>query len=172
MDAIKLGQVTNSDVYLDGNQMIGRISEFSLEGVSYKTVSHEALGMIANVELPGRVLEPLKAKIKFDWLDAEVMRKLAFPNKVISLQLQSYVDVFDSSGVNVEQSYRLITSVDFLPSSSTIDALKAGEGAGEEHEVAVTRIRITTSISTVPIREISVFDNINRADGVDVWPTY
>ena len=29
MDAIKLGQVTNADVYLDGAQMIGRITKFS-----------------------------------------------------------------------------------------------------------------------------------------------
>ena len=172
MDPVKLGQVTNSDVYIDGNQIVGRVREFSIEGVTYEEVEHKALGMIGGVNLPGRTLEPMKATIAFDWLDSEVMRKTARPNKVVTMQFQSFVDVFDQSGVNASLGYRLITSVDLLFGSSTIDAFKHGENSGEELEASVLRLVITTSKTTVPIREISVADNINRADGVDVWPTY
>jgi len=172
MDPIKLGQVTNADVYMDGAQIIGRIDEFKIEGVGYKEVKHEALGMIANVELPGRTLEPMKAKIKFAWLDEAVMRKTALPNRVVNFQTQQYVDIFDSDGLVIEQGHRLITSLGVLFRQSDLDAIKNGEKAGDDLECSVVRLRVTTSRSSVPIREISVFDNINRADGKDVWPTY
>lgn len=172
MDTVKLGQVTNSDVYFAGSQIIGRVSEFSIEDVGYEMIEHKALGMIGMVELPARTLNALKAKIKFDWLDAEIMRKTALPNKAITMQFQSYVDVFDQSGINTSMGYRLITSVDLLFGSSTIDALQNGENSGEELSATVLRLVITTSKTEVPIREISVADNINRVDGNDVWPTY
>lgn len=172
MEPVKLGQVTNADVYLGTSEIAGRVREFSIEGIKYVSIEHEALGMIAQVELPGRTLEAISASLTFDWLDEAIMRKTAFPNRAVSMQFQSYVDLFNSSGLIVEQSHRLVTSVDLLFGSSTIDALKNGEGAGEELEAQVIRYRLTSSRASNPIREISVFDNINRADGVDVWPRY
>lgn len=172
MDPLKVGHVTDSDVYMDGASIAGRVAEFSTEQVGYEMVEHKALGMVFQIELPGRTVKPLKAKIKFVWLDEAIMRKTALPNKAITFQFQSYVDLFDAGGLVVEQGHRLITSVDLLFGSSTIDGFKSGENAGEELECTVTRLIVTTSKSDVPIREMAVFGNINRVDGKDVWPRY
>lgn len=170
--SVKLGQVTNSDVYFDGENIAGRVSEFGLEDVGYEMIEHKALGMIAVVELPARTLNALKAKIKFDWLDEAIMRKTALPNRAITMQFQSYVDVFDADGLNLGLGYRLITSVDLLFGSSALDALQNGENSGDELECSCLRLVISSSRSSVPIREINVAENINRVDGNDVWPTY
>lgn len=170
--SMKLGQVTNSDVYFDGVNIAGRVSEFSIEDVGYETIEHKALGMIAIVELPARTLNPLKAKIKFDWLDEAIMRRTALPNRAVTMQFQSYVDVFDADGVNTALGYRLITSVDLMFASSAIDALQNGENSGDEIECTCLRLVVSSSRSSVPIREINVTENINRVDGADVWPTY
>ena len=172
MDPVKVGHVTDSDVYMDGGSIAGRVADFSPEQVGYEMIEHKTLGMMFQMELPGRTVKPLKAKIKFAWLDEEIMRRTALPNQAVTFQFQSYVDIFNADGLVIEQGHRLITTVDLLFGGSTVDGFKSGEGAGEELECTLTRLIVTTSKSAVPIREMAVFNNINRVDGKDVWPRY
>ncbi len=173
MQEIRIGQTTNADAYLDGKRLVGRIKEFALDKVGYERVTHEALGMIGKVKLPGRTMESIDAKISFAWLETELMIATARPNKGVTLQFEKFVDIFDNGGLVTTEGYRIITTVTLLFAEESMDAFKNGDDPiGRELECSVIRYVVKSTETDQVIREFSPFDNINRVDGQDVWPTY
>jgi uncharacterized protein len=170
---IRIGQTTNSDVYVEGNRLVGRIKEFELDKVGYERVTHEALGMVGKVKLPGRTLEPIDAKISFSWLETEMMLKTALPNKAVTFQFEKFVDVFDQEGLVKDEGYRIITTATLLFAEESMDAFKNGDDPiGRELECSVIRYVVKSTETDQFIREYAPFENINRVDGADVWPAY
>jgi uncharacterized protein len=173
MREIRIGQTTNADVYLEGNRLVGRVAEFELEKLAYERVTHEALGMVGKVSLPGRTLEAINAKIKFSWLETELMLRTALPNKAVGFQFEKFVDIFDQSGLVAGEGYRIITSVNLLFAEESMDAFKNGEDPiGRELECSVIRLVVKSTETDQFIREYAPFENINRVNGADVWPAY
>ena len=171
---IRIGQTTNADVYLDGARLVGRIKEFKLDKVGYERVTHEALGMVGKVKLPGRSAEPIGAKIKFSWLETEIMLRTALPNRAMTFQFEKFVDVFDQGGLVVDAGYRIITTTTLLFAEEAMDAFKIGDkdGVGREHDCSVIRLAVKSTETGQFIREYAPMENINRVDGKDVWPAY
>jgi P2 family phage contractile tail tube protein len=170
---IRIGQTTNADVYLDGSRLVGRIKEFEVDKVAYERVTHEALGMVGKVKLPGRTLEPIDAKITFSWLETELMLRTALPNRGMAFQFEKFVDIFDQGGLVAGEGYRIITYATLLFAEEAMDAFKNGDDAiGREHECSVIRYVVKSTESDVFIREFAPFENINRVNGADVWPAY
>lgn len=171
---IRIGQTTNADVYLEGARLVGRIAEFKLEKLAYERVTHEALGMIGKVELPGRAMDKISAKIKFSWLETELMLRTALPNRGVTFQFEKFVDVFDQDGLVVGAGYRIITTTTLLFGEEAMDAFKLGDknGVGREHDCSVIRLVVKSTETGQFIREYAPFENINRVDGKDVWPAY
>lgn len=173
MREIKIGQTTNADVYLDGNRLVGRIKEFELDKVGYERVTHEALGMVGKVKLPGRAMGPIDAKISFSWLETELMLKTAKPNEAVTLQFEKFVDIFDQGGLAAAEGYRIITTVTLLFAEESMDAFKMGDDPiGRELECSVIRLVVKSTETDQFIREYAPFENINRVNGEDVWPRY
>lgn len=173
MREIKIGQTTNADVYLDGNRYVGRIKEFELDKLAYERVEHSALGMVGKAKLPARTLEAIEAKINFSWLETETMLMTALPNRAVTLQFEKYVDVFDDTGIVIDQGYRIITTVSLLFAEESMDAFKNGDDPiGRELECSVIRLVVKSTETDQFIREFDLFQNINRVNGTDVWPRY
>lgn len=174
MREIRIGQTTNSDVYVDGARLVGRIKEFKLDKVAYERVTHEALGMVGKVKLPGRAMSEIDGKISFAWLETEVMLRTALPNRAITFQFEKFVDIFDQGGLVVDAGYRIITTTTLLFAEEAMDAFKNGDKdpIGREHECSVIRLVVKSTETGQFIREYAPFENINRVDGQDVWPAY
>jgi uncharacterized protein len=173
LQSVKIGQTTNADVYLDGDKHIGRIAEFKLDKLSYEDVTHQALGMVGEAKLPGRSLEAIKAKIKFQWLETDVMLKTALPNKAVTLTFDKFVDIFGPEGVVEAEGYRIVTTVSLLFMDEQFDAFKNGnDSIGRDIECSVIRLVVKSTETDTFIREFDIFNNINRVDGKDVWPAY
>ncbi|MCA0338471.1 MAG: phage major tail tube protein [Proteobacteria bacterium] len=173
MREIRIGQTTNADVYLEGNRLVGRIKEFELDKVGYERVTHEALGMVGKVKLPGRTMEPIDAKINFSWLETELMLKTALPNKAVTFQFEKFVDIFDQGGLVTGEGYRIITTTTLLFAEESMDAFKNGDDPiGRELECSVIRLVVKSTETDQFIREYAPFENINRVNGADVWPAY
>jgi uncharacterized protein len=173
MREIRIGQTTNADVYLEGNRLVGRIKEFELDKVGYERVTHEALGMVGKVKLPGRTMEPIDAKINFSWLETELMLRTALPNKAVTFQFEKFVDIFDQGGLVTGEGYRIITTTTLLFAEESMDAFKNGDDPiGRELECSVIRLVVKSTETDQFIREYAPFENINRVNGADVWPAY
>ena len=173
MKEVRIGQTTNADVYLEGNRLVGRIKEFKFDKLAYERVEHMALGMVGKAKLPARALEAIDATISWSWLETEILRRAANPTKALALQFEKFVDVFDADGLIVAEGYRIITSVSLLFAEEKMDAFKNGNDAiGVEHDCSVTRLVVKSTEDDTFLREIDIFQNINRAEGKDVWPRY
>lgn len=169
-DPIRVGHVTQADIYVNGNRLIGRVKEFEIPEFGHKMVSHEALGMIGILDLPSRAVEALKGKIVFDYLDYEADMMMLNPTKVHSWQLHSYVDVFGPGGLDTVRSHKRILTVGVMFAKSNGLSIKLGENVERELEVTVpSLIDRVTSLSN-PLLEYDAFNGIYRINGENVWP--
>ncbi|MCO2667078.1 phage major tail tube protein, partial [Pseudomonas aeruginosa] len=50
---VQINRITNANVYLSNNSMLGKAEEIKLPDIQAIMAEHKALGMIGKVELPG-----------------------------------------------------------------------------------------------------------------------
>ena len=167
----KIGQITNADLYNNGADVKGRVSEFDLDGEGYTEVEHATLGMIGTLKLPGRPMEAITGKIGFEWLDEASERQLLNPAKRHTIQMHSYVDVFDDTGLNAEKSHTLVTHVGFHTMKRSGLKAKLAEGMGSEYAITIPSFSQKVYGDATPIIEYDGFAGIFKINGEDVWPT-
>lgn len=167
----KIGQITNADLYLNGEDVKGRVKEFSPGDIGHTEVEHKALGMIGVLKLPGRPVEAIDGKISFDWLDEALERVLMNPTKRHVIQMHSYVDVFDADGLNAEKSHTLVTHVGFHVIKRSGLTAKLGDAMAGEHAITITSFSQKVYGDSTPIVEFDIFAGIYKVNGEDVWPT-
>ena len=169
--SVKIGQITNSDVYDAGQSLVGRFKDFQLPDVEHTEVKHETLGQIAVLSLPGRPLKELKGKGTFDFWDIALAPRFYNPTVFIPLALHSYVDVFGESGIDVSQSFRLVTNVTIAIRKMGGKPFKLGDAFEGDFEYSATRL-VQSISGQKPILEVDVINQIHRINGVDVWSKY
>lgn len=170
MDRIKLGHITQADVYLDGNHIVGRVKEFDIPEFGHKMVTHESLGQIGILDLPSRAVDALKANITFEYADYELDVLFMNPTRANKIQLHSYVDVFGPDGLDRERSHKIITNLTAYFSKSDAMNLKLGESANRKIEATISSFVQKLSTRSVPIIEYDLFNSIYRINGENVWP--
>ncbi len=170
MKSIQLGHITNGYLYLDDNRLTGRVKEFKLGEISYKMVSHETLGQIGVLDLPSRAVDGLKATIDLQYPDLELDARLKNPTKACTFTLHSYLDIFETKGLDDDKSGRLVSVVTTLPSKKGETTFKLGEAATTNYELSIIGLVQKFSDSSTPIFEYDLFSGIHRINGKDVWP--
>lgn len=170
MNPIQLGHITNSYLYLDDNQLTGRVKEFKLGEIGYKMVSHEALGQIGVAELPSRAMNALKATLDLHYPDLELDARLKNPTKACKFTLNSYLDIFEAEGLDENKTGRFISTITTFPAKKGETSFKVGEAASTSYELQVVALVQKFSNSSIPIFEYDLFNGIHRINGKDVWP--
>lgn len=168
--ARKIGQITQSDVYINGVDVCGRLAELDLGEIGHQEVEHSTLGMIGVLKLPGRPVQAIEGKISFEWLDEEVSRAILNPTQVTKLQLHSYVDIFDGEGRSADQSHTLVTHISFQMMKTGGRTAKLGENLAQEHDISITMFMQKVYGADTPIIEFDAWNNIYNIDGKEVWP--
>ncbi|KAA6404491.1 phage major tail tube protein [Candidatus Tokpelaia sp.] len=166
---ISLGHITNADIYLDDQRMVGRVKEFNVGEMAYKMVTHEALGMIGVIDLPSRAMDSLKATINFEYYEPELIAALYNPTKTCRFFLHAYLDKFDTDGLS-STSGRLVTMVKTYPSKQGERGHKLGENSEQSFEVTIAAMTQKLSTQNVPLFEYDLFAGIHKVNGKDVWP--
>jgi P2 family phage contractile tail tube protein len=167
MGQIAVKRVTNANVYVDGNSLLGKVQEATLPVIKYKASDHAALGMIGTVEFFSGI-DKLEAKLKWTSFYEDVLKKVADPFKTFSVQLRSSVETYGAAGRTEEKpmvAYMTVQSKDF-PAGS----FKQHDNAELESTLNVTYYKLV--IDGKDIVEIDVMSNIYKVDGKDVLSTY
>lgn len=167
----KIGQITNADILLNGTDVAGRVAEFEMDDIASTEIEHATLGMIGVLKLPGRPVDAITGKIKFEWLDEELERALLNPTTRHQLQLHSFVDVFDQNGLSLEKSHTLVTHVGFHAVKRSGFGGKLGETIGTEHMITIPSFSQKVYGEAKPIIEYDVFSKVYNVNGEPVWPT-
>lgn len=167
MGQITVKRVTNANMYLDGNSLLGKLEEIQLPVIKFKAAEHKALGMIGVVEFFSGI-EKLEAKAKWNSFYNDVLLKVADPFKTLSVQVRSSVETYGATGRTEEKplvAYMTVQSKDF-PAGT----FKQHDNAELESTLNVIYYKLV--IDGKDIVEIDVMSNIYKVNGVDVLATY
>ena len=165
--AIAVNRLTNGNLYVDGANFLGKVSELELPTVTQKMADHVALGMIGSFQLPSGV-ESMEAKILWNAPYADALAIAADPNTVRQLQVRGNLETYNSSGRSAQVPYKVFMSVQFksFPGGN----FKQHENIEMETMLNVLSMKVV--IDNEQVIEIDVLANIYKAGGVDLLDQY
>lgn len=172
MDAVKVGQLTNADIYWGDGLCIGRFASFERPKLEYEKVKHASLGMVAEFDAPSRQLKAMNGKCEVAFLDLDLLPEAYDPTRGIAITMDAPVDVYGSGGIDLTRGYRLTWHLTVMFGATGSGAHKLSNDWKGEWEYSCLRFVEKASNRQTPLREIDVMAQINRVNGRDVWSKY
>ena len=164
---IQINRITNANIYLDGNNLLGRATEIKLPDISLIMQEHKALGMVGKIELPAG-FDKLEGEIKWNSFYQDVMRKTANPWQAVALQCRSSIDCYNSQGK--ANQLALVTHLTVMFKKIPLGTFKQNENPEFSSAFGCTYIKQVVDGET--LLELDYLANIFRVNGVDQLSTY
>lgn len=165
---IKTNKVTNCVVYVDGESFLGRAEEVTTPEVAPVMVDHKGLGLVGKYKLPVTAIEEMSAKIKWNAIYPEVLKKTHNPFKPLRLQIRGNVDTFEGNARTGQIPVVIIMSA--APKKPGGFVFKPADNVEREDEFNVTMYGL--EIEGEEIVYVDVMNNIWRVNGEDILATY
>ncbi|MDO8771926.1 MAG: phage major tail tube protein [Burkholderiaceae bacterium] len=167
MPQIQLNRITNANIYMDGNSLLGRAEEIKLPEVSAMMTEHKALGMVGKIELPSG-FDKMEGDLKWNSFYADVWLKVANPFSAVQLQCRSSVETYTSQG-RTQQS-ALVTFLTVAFKKNPLGTFKQHDNA--EFNSAFACYYIRQQLDGADILEFDAMANIYKVGGVDQLDLY
>jgi len=164
---IEINRITNANIYVNGNSLLGRAEEIKLPDVSAIMQEHKALGMVGKIELPAG-FDKLEGEIKWNSLYKDVAKTVANPYKAVQLQCRSNIETYGAQGRLQEVS--LVTYLTVMFKKNPLGTFKQHDNVEAETSMSVTYIRV--QVDGTDVVEVDVLANIYKVDGVDLLGAY
>lgn len=165
--AVQINSLTNVNIYVDGNNYIGKAKEVQVPEQAFKMVDHEALGMVGMVELFAG-LDKMEATIQWNSTYADALAKAVNPNQPLNMQVRGNLRVRDSTGLVDEQA--VVITMNAQPKNMPGMNFKQHENVELESKFNVSYYLL--SINGEEIYEIDLLANVFRVNGVDIMAKY
>lgn len=165
--SVSINQIVNSNVYMDGNSLLGKAKEFKLPDIEFEFIEHKGLGLHGTIKLPAG-LNAMEGEVIWDSFYPEVRAKAYNPYKNVQLMARSNLQVFDSRGLAAEEPMVTILNVSF--NKTTGGSLKNKEAT--EHSDSFQIMSIKQTLAGKEILFVDVLANIYRVNGQDVLQKY
>lgn len=167
MSKISLNRVTNANIYIEGNCLLGRAEEIKLPDINMAMDEHKALGMMAKIELPNG-FEKLEGEIKLNSFYPEVWAKVNNPFGMVQMQCRSSLETWDSTGR--AQQRALVTFMSVLFKKNPMGTFKQNDKA--EFQSGYTCYYVKQVLDGVDMVELDVMANIFKVNGIDQLALY
>ncbi|MDF0606629.1 phage major tail tube protein [Neisseriaceae bacterium TC5R-5] len=167
MGKIEVNRITNANVYLNGNSLLGRAEEIKLPDITAIMQEHKALGMVGKIELPAG-FEKLEGEIKWNSFYKDVARLMANPFKSAQLQCRSNIETYGAQGRIQEVS--LVTFLTVMFKKNPLGTFKPLDNA--EFSASFSATYIKQVVDGEEVLELDYLANIFRVGGEDVLATY
>lgn len=161
---IKTSKVSNGAVYLDGESFLGQAEEMTCPDVAPVFIDHKALGIIGKPKLATTAIEEMAAKIKWNSISKEAMKKTHNPFQSLRLQVRANVDQYENQSI-VGQVPCVIRMTAAAKKAGGL-VFKANDNVEREDEFNVTAYSM--EIDGEEIIYVDVLANIWRVNGVDL----
>ncbi len=166
-EKISINRLTNANVYVNGNSLLGKVDEITLPSVKNKMVEHKSLGMVGALEFPSGI-EKLEGKIKWNSFYDDVLPLMANPYTTLQIQVRASLESYASGGRVKEVPVVAILTI--MPKSLPGGAFKQNDNVEAETDYTANYFKLT--IGFVDVVEVDVLANIYKAGGVDVLADY
>lgn len=166
-DKISLNRITNANVYMDGNSLLGKVEEITLPSLKVKTVEHKTLGLVGTLELPAGI-EKMEGKIKWTSFYSDVLKLMANPFGFQQLQVRGSLETYTTQGRTVQVAVVAVLTIfsKDLPGGS----FKQHDPVDMETNFSAIYFKLT--IGGEDIVEFDVLSNIYKAGGQDILLEY
>ncbi|UTH76086.1 phage major tail tube protein [Chromobacterium sp. IIBBL 290-4] len=164
---IEINRITNANIYINGNSLLGRAEEVKLPDVAAIMQEHKALGMVGKIELPAG-FDKLEGEIKWNSLYKDVAKIVANPFQAVQLQCRSNIETYGSQGRL--QQVSLVTYLTVMFKKNPMGNFKQHENA--DFSSAFTATYIKQVIGGEDILELDYMANIFRVAGNDMLDVY
>ena len=167
MSKIQLNRITNANIYVDGNCLLGRAEEIKLPDISMIMAEHKALGMVGKIELPAG-FDKLEGEIKWNSYYRDVFMKMNDPYTMTQLQIRSSVETYGSLGRM--QQVPLVTFLSVMFKKNPMGTFKQNDNA--EFSSSFACYYIKQQLAGEDMLELDVLANIYKVGGVDQLDIY
>lgn len=167
MAKIQINRVTNANIYIEGNSLLGRAEEIKLPDISAMLSEHKALGMIGKIELPSG-FDKLEGEIKWNSYYKDVAKMMANPFKTVQLQCRSNIEVYGSGG-RTEQ-LPLVTHLTLMFKKNSLGTFKPHDNV--EIPAAFSATYVKQVIAGEEVLELDYMANIFKVGGEDLLAEY
>lgn len=164
---IEINRVVNANVYINGNNLMGRAEEIKLPDIEATMSEHKGLGMIGEIELPTG-FSKLEGEIKWNSYYKEAMKTAANPFATAQLMCRSSLERYNSQG-RVEE-LPLVTVLTVMFKKNPAGTFKPRENAEFQSGFSATYLKQT--LGGEEILEIDYMSNIFRVGGQDMLAAY
>ena len=167
MANIQVNRLTNLNIYMNGQSMIGRAEEVNLPEIKHKLAEHKALGMIGTVELWSGI-DKMEASIKWNSFYADAYSVAANPFRTVSIQGRGSMEVYNAAGRVAQQPVVIYLTGQFknVPGGN----FKQHDNVEITSQMTVTYMKV--EINRQEIVEIDVLSNIYKVNGEDMLAEY
>jgi len=164
---IQINRITNANIYMNGNSLLGRAEEIDLPDLSVLETEQKALGMVGTISLPAG-FDKLAGKVKWNSFYSDIWLAFGNPFLPVSLQCRSSVDTYTSQGRSAEVP--LVTFLTVTMSKLPFGAFKPKDNADFQSEFTCTYVK--QQFNGQDVFELDVLANIFKVGGVDQLATY
>lgn len=167
MATIKINRVTNANIYVEGNSILGQAEEVSVPEIKYSLSEHKALGLVGKMEFFSGI-DKLECKIKWNSFYKDTLVKFADPFKSLQLQVRSSLEEYGATGRTAQKAVvvHMTAQNKNFPGAN----FKQHDNVEMESTLGVTYYKLV--IDGQNIVEIDVLANIYKVNGVDMLSTY
>lgn len=158
-----INRITNANVYLDGETLIGRLDEVELPSIKFNTEEVKALGLFSAIELPSG-LDKMEAKLKWNAVYGDNFKSES-PLKSVSLTIKSNMKSQGAAGSLKDIPVTVTISGVFK--EVPLGTLKGQEKIdGLQHVMTVYYVKLEEAGKQV--YEVDVFNNIIKFGSEDI----
>ena len=167
VNKIEINKLTNCNVYMNGNNLLGRAEEVQLPQIKHKMAEHKALGMVGSAEFFAGI-DKLECKIKWNALYPDVLRTCANPFTAAMLQVRANLETYNGLGKikEVPATAFLIGTFKEFP----LGTIKPQDNAEYETTMAVTYAKLV--VDSEEVFEIDVLQNIYKVGLLDILTVF
>ena len=167
MGKIQINKLINANIYMNGNNLLGRAEEIQLPQIKHKMAEHKALGMVGSAEFFAGI-DKLECKIKWNALYPDVLRTCANPFVAVVIQVRASLETYNGAGRISEVPAVAYISGTFK--EFPLGTIKPGDNAEYETSMSVTYAKLV--VNGEEIFEIDVLENIYKVGGLDILSMY
>ena len=159
----KLNAIYNANVYIDGNNLLGKAAEITAPEIEFTMDEVTGLGLFGTIKLPSG-MEALEAEMTWNSFYPEVAARSRNPFKSAQLMIRSNLQTFDAAGL--EEEVPRVTTMTGTFGKDSLGGFKPKEKAEFSSTFQVNEVR-----QVADGRELfyyNAFTNTLRVDGQDV----
>ncbi len=160
---IKIGRLTNANVYVDGGSMLGRVQEFQCPTVTFKQAEHQALGLNGTIEYYAGI-DKMEGSMKWTSYYPEYLKKMANPFQAVRMQVRGNLEEYQG-GSRVGQT-PVVVFLTIQPKNFPLGNFVQHDNVELETSYGCTYVRM--EIDGEVITEVDVEANIFKVDGEDL----